>query len=109
MPWDPGSKDYRELKEVRQKIATKQLEAFKLERSLARAKGLLHSRNKALRATGGATNTGATDTPATTGNTSPLEEHGNEDYVERVSFFLFSIIVYSVALLNCFTNLFVSK
>ncbi|RUS29078.1 hypothetical protein BC938DRAFT_481086 [Jimgerdemannia flammicorona] len=48
-PWDPGSDGYRELKEIRQDIAVKWLEAIKLEKTLARARSSLYSLNKALR------------------------------------------------------------
>lgn len=46
--WDPSSEDYRGLKEIRQEISVKWLEAFKLEKALARARSSL---NKALRET----------------------------------------------------------
>ncbi|CAJ0883831.1 10141_t:CDS:2 [Entrophospora sp. SA101] len=36
--WDPGSANYQKLKEIRHEIATKQFEAIKLEKALAKAR-----------------------------------------------------------------------
>lgn len=68
LPWDPGSDDYRKLRDVRQKVVAKQLEVIKSKKMLVRAKSSLYSINNALQArpaiVAASTNT-ATDAPAT--------------------------------------------
>jgi hypothetical protein len=81
--WDPGSEDYRELKKIRQEISVKQLEAFKLEKAVARARSSLYSLNKALRAAN------FTSTTTTSLNTSPPDKAVKEDYIENVRQFCF--------------------
>jgi len=76
--WDPGSEDYRELKKIRREISVKQLEAFKLEKAVARARSSLYSLNKALRAAN------FTSTTTTSLNTSPPDKAVKEDYIENV-------------------------
>ena len=81
--WDPGSEDYHELKKIRQEISVKQLEAFKLEKAVARARSSLYSLNKALRAAN------FTSTTTASLNTSPPDKAVKEDYIENVRQFCF--------------------
>jgi len=91
--WDPGSEDYHELKKIRREISVKQLEVFKLEKAVARARSSLYSLNKALRAAN------FTSTDTTSLNTSPPDKVVKEDYIENVRLerfcflFIFSLFV----------------
>jgi hypothetical protein len=86
--WDPGSNDYRELKKIRQEISVKWLEAFKLEKVLARGRSSLYSLNKALRATNftSATITSENASPPGEAKKKTLNGIRNEDYIEKVRF-----------------------
>ena len=102
--WDPGSEDYRELKKIRREISVKQLEVFKLEKAVARARSSLYSLNKALRAAN------FTSTDTTSLNTSPPDKVVKEDYIENVRLerfcflFIFSLFVYLFNSFSCLQN-----
>src|SRR5438128_3548989 len=81
--WDPGSNNYRELKEIRREITVKRLEAIKLEKALAKAKSSLYSINKTLRMKVSSSIT-TTTTPTTTPTTSTPRTF-KEDNIEFVS------------------------
>jgi len=76
LPWDPGSDNYQKLKEIRQAIGIKRLEAIKIEKALAAAKNSSYELNRALR-TSAAANTKIAESTS-------KAKISNEDYVEKV-------------------------
>ena len=81
--WDWASDAYRELSAIRQLIGGKRLEALRIEKALAEARGCLHAANKALQVGHSASPSRSSD---------QLEAGSREDFIDKVRFMVVIVV-----------------